>query len=77
MHQCNAVTEDLTKNICLHEGLIAVVKAEELPFIFLTPEPSCPRIYSETWQPSPKDTLPEAPSSPELEGLHPINPIVT
>lgn len=77
MHQCNAIIDDLTENIYLHEGLIAVVRAEEIPVIFLSPEPSCPRICSETWEPSPKYTLPGAPSSPKLERLYPINPIVT
>lgn len=77
MHQCNVIIEDQTENISLHEALIAVVRVEEIPVIFLTPEPSCPRIYSETWEPSPKDTLPGAPSSLELEGLHHIDSTVT
>ena len=77
MHQWNAVIEDQTENISLHEGLTAVVRGEEIPAIFLAPEPCCLRIYSETWEPSPKDTLWGAPSNPELQGLHRINPTVT
>lgn len=38
MHRCNAITEDLTENVYLHEGLTAAVRAEEIPIIFLTPE---------------------------------------
>lgn len=58
MHQCNAIIEDLTENISLHDQFTAFVRAGDIHVIFLTPKTSCPGIYSETWELSPKDSLP-------------------